>query len=227
MLCGPCKFILSNVKDNFFPTSRKKYYDFWCSLDFRSNRHGVLCALQLLPEWLERLTASSRVQRKTLQLVQAVAFPYGLLGPNEISDAQKITWSLWSEKVTMVQDSQKKPQGFRTNLCLLQPGPFFFWRRRTCLAPGALIETRWLWNISCSSCTECYLIYPAVKSSIFKWKQYIGECIWAGPESSSFIRWWLLTMPTHATCPFSTSQTCNIMNTSPVSANWKKKKTKM
>lgn len=139
----------------------------------------------------------------------------------------KITWSLWSEKVTMVQDSQKKPQGFRTKLCLLQPGPFFFWRRRTWLAPGALIETRWLWNISCSSCTECYLIYPAVKSSIFKWKQYIGECIWAGPESSSFIRWWLLTMPTHATCPFSTSQTCNIMNTSPVSANWKKKKTKM
>lgn len=88
----------------------------------------------------------------------------------------------------------------------------------------ALIETRWLWNISCSSCTECYLIYPAVKSSIFKWKQYIGECIWAGPESLSFIRWWLLTMPTHATCPFSTNQTCNIMNTSPVSANWKKKR---
>ena len=88
----------------------------------------------------------------------------------------------------------------------------------------ALIETRWLWNISCSSCTVCYLIYPAIKSSISKWKQYIDECIWAGPESSSFVGWWLLTMPTRATYPFSTNQTCNTRNTSPVSANWKKKK---
>lgn len=58
-------------------------------MDFRSNRDDILCAIQLFPERPERLTALSRVQRKAVQLVQAAAFPYGLLGPNKISGAQK------------------------------------------------------------------------------------------------------------------------------------------
>lgn len=68
---------------------------------------------------------------------------------------------------------------------------------------------------------------PSYKVKHIQMETVSGEVwadIWAGPESSSFLGWWLLTMPTHATCPFSTNQTCNTRNTSPVSANWKKKK---
>lgn len=63
-----------------------------CPMNCRSSIYHMLCALQLFSQWPERLSALSRVQRKTLQPVQAAAFPYGLEGPSEIHGAQK-----WNE----------------------------------------------------------------------------------------------------------------------------------
>lgn len=48
-----------------------------------------VCPSTFFPEMPERLTALSRVQRKTLHVVQDAAFPYGLVGPGDISGAQK------------------------------------------------------------------------------------------------------------------------------------------
>lgn len=134
----------------------------------------------------------------------------------------KITWSLRCGRYNSTRFTVEA-QGFRTKLCLLQWGHSFGGKRAGW--PLGYWETRWLWNISYSSC-ECYLIYPAIKSSISKWKQYLVRSEQTSEQVTKlqFPGLVFLAMPTHATCPFSTNQTCNTRNTSPVSANWKKKK---
>lgn len=87
VLCGMWVYPVQ-CQGQFFPTSRKRCYDWWCSLNFRNNICHICVTFSSFLKDLKGCQLSVGLKGR-FQLVQAAVFPYGLLGPNEISGAQK------------------------------------------------------------------------------------------------------------------------------------------